>query len=104
MRGSPAAIGRVTAPNNRVATIAAVALRYKMRIGVRGELIMLDLLLAIVHHVLIFGIFGILSAELMAVRPDMSSATALRIASIDSLYGIFAAAVVIIGFCRAIFA
>ena len=76
-----------------------------MFIGPVGwELVMLDLVLAIVHHVLIFGIFGILSAELMAVRPDMSSATALRIASIDSLYGIFAAAVVIIGFCRAIFA
>ena len=44
---------------------------------------MLDLFLAIVHHILIFGIFGILFAELMAVRPDMSGATALRIASID---------------------
>src|ERR1700675_4624754 len=65
---------------------------------------MLDLVLAIVHHVLIFGIFGILFAELMAVRPDMSSATALRIASIDLWYGIFAGAIVIIGFCRAIFA
>ena len=65
---------------------------------------MLDLVLAIVHHVLIFGIFGILFAELMAVRRDMSSATAVRIASIDLWYGIFAAAVVIIGFCRANFA
>jgi putative membrane protein len=65
---------------------------------------MLDLLLAIVHHILIFGIFGILFAELMAVRPGMSSATAVRIASIDLWYGIFAAAAVIIGFCRANFA
>jgi putative membrane protein len=65
---------------------------------------MLDLVLAIVHHALIFGIFGILFAELMAVRPDMSSAAAVRIASIDLWYGIFAAAVVIIGFCRANFA
>ena len=65
---------------------------------------MLDLVLAIVHHVLIFGIFGILFAELMAVRLDVSSATAARIASIDLWYGIFAGAVVIIGFCRANFA
>src|ERR1700730_18924659 len=65
---------------------------------------MLDLVLAIVHHALIFGIFGILFAELMAVRPGMSSATAVRIASIDLWYGIFAAAAVIIGFCRANFA
>jgi putative membrane protein len=68
------------------------------------ELVMLDLVLAIVHHVLIFGIFGILFAELMAVRPDLSRATAVRIASIDLWYGIFAGAVVIVGFCRANFA
>jgi len=65
---------------------------------------MLDLVLAIVHHGLIFGIFGILFAEFMAVRPGMSSATAVRIASIDLWYGVFAGAVLIIGFCRAIFA
>ena len=65
---------------------------------------MLDLVLAIVHHVLIFGIFGILFAELLAVRPDLSSASAVRIASIDLWYGIFAGAVVVIGFCRANFA
>ena len=65
---------------------------------------MLDIVLAIVHHILIFGIFGILFAEFMIVRPDMSSAAAVRVASIDSWYGMFAGAVVIIGFCRAIFA
>jgi putative membrane protein len=65
---------------------------------------MLDLDLAIVHHVLIFGIFGILFAEFMTVRPGMSSGAASRIASIDMWYGILAAAVVAIGFCRAIYA
>jgi putative membrane protein len=63
----------------------------------------LDLVLAIIHHVLIFGIFGILFAEFMAVRPGMSSAAAVRIASMDAWYGAFAGAVLVIGFCRAIF-
>ena len=40
---------------------------------------MLDLVLAIVHHILIFAIFGILFAEFMALRPGMSNATAVRI-------------------------
>jgi putative membrane protein len=65
---------------------------------------MLDLVLAIGHHFLIFGIFGILFAEFLAVRPGLSTATAGRIASIDLWYGIFAGAVVVIGFSRAVFA
>ena len=65
---------------------------------------MLDLVLAISHHLLIFGIFGILFAEFWVLRPGMSTATAARIGSIDQWYGIFAAAIVAIGFCRAIFA
>jgi len=38
------------------------------------------------------------------VRPGLSSAAAARIASIDLWYGILAAAVVVVGFCRAIYA
>jgi putative membrane protein len=65
---------------------------------------MLDLSLAIAHHLLIFGIFGIICAEFWAVRPGVTSATVARIASIDLWYGILAAAVIAVGFCRAIFA
>jgi putative membrane protein len=65
---------------------------------------MLDLVLAIVHHILIFAIFGILFAEFMALRPGMSNAAAVRIASIDLWYGVLAGAVLVIGFCRAIYA
>lgn len=65
---------------------------------------MLDLILAIGHHVLIFAIFGILFAEFWALRRDLSPAAAARIASIDLWYGVFAVAVVVIGFGRAIFA
>src|ERR1700680_3407939 len=65
---------------------------------------MLDLVLAVGHHLLIFGIFGVLFAEFWVLRPGMSSATAARLASMDGWYGGFAGAVVVIGFCRAIFA
>ena len=65
---------------------------------------MLDLSLAIGHHLLIFGIFGIICAEVWAVRPGMSSAAVARIASVDLWYGILAAAILAVGFCRAIFA
>jgi putative membrane protein len=64
----------------------------------------LDLLLAIAHHVLIFAIFGIICAEFWALRPGMSSATVARLGSLDLWYGILAAAVLAAGFCRAIFA
>jgi putative membrane protein len=46
----------------------------------------------------------LLFAEFWVLRPGMSTAIAGRIASIDLWYGIFAAAIVVIGFCRAIFA
>jgi putative membrane protein len=65
---------------------------------------MLDLLLAIGHHVLIFGIFGIICAEFWAVRPGLTGAGVARIASIDLWYGILAVAILVLGFCRAIFA
>jgi putative membrane protein len=65
---------------------------------------MLDLVLAIGHHLLIFAIFGIICAEFWAVRPGLSAATIGRIGSLDLWYGILAGAVIVIGFCRAIFA
>jgi len=65
---------------------------------------MLDLSLAIAHHLLMFGIFGILFAEFWVLRSGLSSAAVARIASIDLWYGIFAIAIIAIGFCRAIFA
>ncbi|HEX3397548.1 MAG TPA: DUF2214 family protein [Steroidobacteraceae bacterium] len=65
---------------------------------------MLDLSLAIGHHLLIFAIFGIICAEFWAVRAGMTSAAVARIASLDLWYGILAMAIVAVGFCRAIFA
>jgi len=65
---------------------------------------MLDLSLAVGHHLLIFAIFGVICAEVWAVRPGMSDAAAGRIAALDLWYGILAVAILAVGFCRAIFA
>jgi putative membrane protein len=65
---------------------------------------MLDLTLAIAHHLLIFGIFGIVFAEFWALRRGISAGTVQRVASMDLWYGALAAAIIVIGFCRAIYA
>jgi putative membrane protein len=65
---------------------------------------MLDLSLAIGHHLLIFALFGVLCAELIAVRRGMDAATVARIGAVDLWYGILAGLIVVVGFSRAIFA
>jgi len=65
---------------------------------------MFDLSLAIGHHLLIFILFGVLSAELVLVRPSLDKITITRTARIDLWYGVVAGLIVIVGFTRAIFA
>ena len=65
---------------------------------------MLDLGLAIGHHLIIFALFGILAAELVLVRRGISLDVITRLARVDIWYGVLAAAIVVVGFSRAIFA
>jgi putative membrane protein len=65
---------------------------------------MLDLAFAIGHHLLIFALFGVLSAELIAVRRGMDASTVARIAAVDLWYGVLAGLILIVGFSRAVFA
>jgi putative membrane protein len=65
---------------------------------------MLDLMLAIAHHLLIFTIFGTLFAEFWALRSAIGVGTVQRLASLDLWYGASALLVIVVGFCRAIFA
>jgi len=65
---------------------------------------MLDLVLAVLHHLLVFAMFGILCAELIAVRRGIDPATVARVGLIDLGYGGAAGAIVVVGFSRAIFA
>ncbi|HEX3363585.1 DUF2214 family protein [Phenylobacterium sp.] len=65
---------------------------------------MLDLVLAIGHHILVFSLFGVLFAELVLVRKGVDLETVTRIGRIDLMYGVLAGLIVVVGFSRAIFA
>jgi len=64
---------------------------------------MTDLILAIVHHVLVFGLVVTLAIEKALVRPAMTAADARKVAGVDAGYGITAGLVVVIGVCRVMF-
>ena len=65
---------------------------------------MLDLGFAIAHHLLVFGLFGVLCAELAAVRRGMTPKLVRTVATIDLSYGVLAGLILIVGFARAHFA
>ncbi|HEY2662164.1 MAG TPA: DUF2214 family protein [Caulobacteraceae bacterium] len=61
---------------------------------------MLDLSLAIAHHLLVFSLAAILAAELAMVRPGLSGPGLKRLGIIDLHYGVIAGAIVVVGFLR----
>ena len=65
---------------------------------------MLDLALAISHHILVFGLFGVLFAELVLVRRGLDQAAVAAVAAIDLWYGVLAGLIIAVGFSRAVFA
>ena len=65
---------------------------------------MLDLVLAILHHPLIFALFSALIDELVLVNPEMDPVVAAHTASIDMWYGVLAGLILVVGFSRSVFA
>jgi len=65
---------------------------------------MLDLTLAVVHHLTIFALFGVLVAELILLRPGMTAGDLAKVGKIDLWYGILAGLILVFGFSRAVFA
>jgi putative membrane protein len=63
-----------------------------------------DLLWAIAHHLLAFGIFGLLFAEFIALRGTLNQVQIRRVGALDLAYGLLALLLVVVGFCRANFA
>ena len=59
-----------------------------------------DLLLAILHHFLVFSLAGILAAELALVRPGLTGSSLGLLGRIDGAYGGVAMAVIVVGICR----
>jgi putative membrane protein len=68
-----------------------------------GRPAVLDLILTILHHILVFGLAAILATEIAVVRPGIAGPQITRIGSIDSLFGIFAGLVIVVGFARVFF-
>ena len=64
---------------------------------------MTDLLLAILHHLLIFLLAAILAAEWVLVRPGLSGGGLKLLANIDGAYGGVALAIIVIGAGRVYF-
>ncbi len=62
-----------------------------------------DLLLAILHHFLVFSLAGLLAAELVLVRPGLSGSSLGLLGRLDAAYGGIAVAVIVVGICRVIF-
>ena len=60
-----------------------------------------DLVLAIVHHLLVFTLAGILAIEIGTVSLTMKRDEILRVGRVDNWYGILAGVIVVIGFIRA---
>lgn len=63
-----------------------------------------DLALAIAHHLLIFALAAALALEIGIVGSGLNRKNILRVAKIDIYFGAFAAAILVVGFSRAIFA
>jgi putative membrane protein len=62
---------------------------------------MTDLVLAIVHHLIVFGIASVLAAELALMRPAaMSPQTVRLLGRFDLAYGVMALAILVVGFLR----
>ncbi|HEY4265392.1 MAG TPA: DUF2214 family protein [Micropepsaceae bacterium] len=64
---------------------------------------MTDLWLAIIHHVLVFGLAIMLAVQASLLRDGMGAADAARIARLDIGYGASAGLIVVIGVLRVIY-
>ena len=64
---------------------------------------MTDLILAIIHHLLVFGLVAMLVAESMLVRPGMRGVDVDRVVRIDMGYGATGALILVVGLLRVFF-
>ncbi len=64
---------------------------------------LVDVVLAVGHHLLVFALAGLLAAELILVRPGLAGRELKLLARIDQAYGGFAGAVIVVGILRVFF-
>jgi putative membrane protein len=65
---------------------------------------MFDLVMAAAHHLLVFGLFGLILAEYAMLRPGLDRLAVARLARLDLGYGLLAAAILVVGGIRAVYA
>lgn len=65
-----------------------------------SEPVMLDLVLAILHHLTILSLAGLLAAELVLVRPGVGGAGLKTLGAVDVGYGVTAGLILVVGFSR----
>jgi putative membrane protein len=63
----------------------------------------LDLILAYLHHLAVFGVVGLMFAELVLVRPGLSGNQLVRVGKLDGAYGFFSGLVIVAGVLRVLF-
>lgn len=64
---------------------------------------MTDLLLAIVHHLLVFSLAGVLFAEFMLLKPGLTGRNLSILGNLDRAYGGLALAIIVVGVGRVVF-
>ncbi|ESQ74107.1 DUF2214 family protein [Asticcacaulis sp. AC402] len=64
---------------------------------------MIDLLLAIAHHILIFGVFGALISEHTLLRAEITAEKIKLLGGIDRGYGLMAVMIIMVGVGRVMF-
>lgn len=65
---------------------------------------MLDTMLAVMHHLGMFTLLGLLTLELAYARRGLLLEQVLALARVDRLYGAFSGLVIAVGFARAVYA
>lgn len=68
-----------------------------------AEYKMLDLVLAVVHHLAVFTYVAIFAAEFALLRPGLAGPRLFQLSRLDAAYGGVAGLVIIIGIVRVIF-
>ena len=61
---------------------------------------MLDLVLAILHHLTILSLAGLLAAELVLIKPGVAGAGLKTLGAVDAGYGATAGLILAVGFSR----
>jgi putative membrane protein len=62
----------------------------------------LDLILEFIHHIAVFSLVGVISAEFFLISPGLSGARLNTVGALDGAYGVLAGLIVIAGFARVI--